>query len=670
MYRYRHLYRGDVEGLDAIDARALCGKVVMLDPGHGGRFHGAVGPGGLREKDVNLEIAKILQGLLKSHGARVILSRERDTELSPILKEDLKKRVDISNENNADLFISLHHNADLIGSQTNRIETYYAMEGMPSSIDLARCIHLHLVKNLGIKENRLIPGNFRVLRGNNAVSVLLEPSYISNEYVEWRLRDPDARRLEAKAIFLGVVDYLSRGMPMIEVLSPERRISHPYPRVTLRLKDGPLGEGIDPLSIRMRLNGEEVDFHYDDRSGLLTYIPSSPFPNGSYLLEAWVRNYRGNASKVLRYRFVVDCPPSTITFHPSIEHLPSLEKGPFALEVSIYDEYNNRIADGRRVEISSKDAIVTPSILETVDGKVITYIERLKEKVTIHVRCGDAKGRFEWATKPLKEKIVILNVRDAITRKGISKANLSMGERKVWFNRDGYLLLKDPPQEATITARGYVPKKIKMDLEKGEILKRDLYLLPIFGGLLHGRRIAVDPQHGGIIPGASNRFGLEEKEVNLEVANYLFKYLKASGAIPILTRTKDEGPSDLERLMKIEASSPEILIIIGHGEEGGTYVSHYPGSKKGRSLALCINRYLNGRVSLTTRYLVTHSSMPAVYVHPSSIMDLEGTLPYDRMRLDAYRIFAGVVDYFLKAEDKKGLLDVEGRVVDAAMSSY
>jgi hypothetical protein len=311
------------------------------------------------------------------------------------------------------------------------------------------------------------------------------------------------------------------------------------------------------------------------------------------------------------------------------------------------------------VKIFSKDALIVPSLLKTEDGKVITYIEEpLKEEIIIHAECEGAKGIFKWRKKNLEEKVAILNIKDAISGKKIDQARLFMGEKKLNFNRDGYLLVKSPNRKALILARGYIPEKIEFNFRNQRILNKEIFLTPVFGGILHGKIIAIDPEHKDIASGGV----MEEKSVNFEVANYLFKYLSVSGAKPILTRKEDERPSNLERLRKIEASSPEILIIIGYGGEEGVYVSHYPGSVKGCALALSINRYLNGKVSITREYLVSHSSMPAVYVHP--IMEFEEIPPPNRMMLDAYKIFTGIVEYFLKARGEKHLWEVVGVVTD------
>jgi len=80
-------------------------RLVVIDPGHGGWQFGAVGPGGLREKDLVLDIALKLGAQLRLAGMRVVYTREKDVFLS------LAERAEIANRAKADLFVSLHANS-------------------------------------------------------------------------------------------------------------------------------------------------------------------------------------------------------------------------------------------------------------------------------------------------------------------------------------------------------------------------------------------------------------------------------------------------------------------------------------------------------------------------------------------------------------------------------
>jgi N-acetylmuramoyl-L-alanine amidase len=214
---------------------------LVIDPGHGGEDPGAIGPKGLKEKDVVLKIAQKVQAkVLKELGWKVIMTRKEDVFLP------LEERTAIANTNGGDLFLSIHANA----SRNNRvhgIETYFlnyttdkdalrlaAKESgvAPEKISDLQLILYDLmlnakgnessqlaeyiqeamigklqkrysrVKNLGVKQ-----GPFVVLFGAKMPSILLEVSFISNSMEERRLRDEKYLDDMANSIMEGLKKY-------------------------------------------------------------------------------------------------------------------------------------------------------------------------------------------------------------------------------------------------------------------------------------------------------------------------------------------------------------------------------------------------------------------------------------------------------------------------------
>ncbi len=105
-------------------------KTVVIDAGHGGKDAGAIGPTGLMEKTVTLDIAKRLREILKSQGIRVVLTRDKDEFAS------LQRRVVLANSSNADLFLSIHCNS-AFSSKAQGFESYFLS---PATDDLARAV--------------------------------------------------------------------------------------------------------------------------------------------------------------------------------------------------------------------------------------------------------------------------------------------------------------------------------------------------------------------------------------------------------------------------------------------------------------------------------------------------------------------------------------------------
>src|SRR5262245_39954007 len=94
-------YEARIDSLDAVDPAPLAGRRIVLDPGHGGFFRGAVGVNGLTEAAVNLAVALELAPLLEQHGAKVLLTRREDrdflTRADSSLRADLTERVRMAN---------------------------------------------------------------------------------------------------------------------------------------------------------------------------------------------------------------------------------------------------------------------------------------------------------------------------------------------------------------------------------------------------------------------------------------------------------------------------------------------------------------------------------------------------------------------------------------------
>ncbi len=179
----------------------LAGKIIILDPGHGGSDPGAVGARGLKEKDVNLDIAKRVYRLLKENtGAQVYLTRDTDRFIS------LAERSSLANRLDGDIFISIHINAAENGRERG-IETYAHHNAGREAWALAWYLQEQLVKELVLQNRGLKAGNFHVIRETRMDSVLLEIGFISDAAEEALLAKASTRERAAQAIFAGILAY-------------------------------------------------------------------------------------------------------------------------------------------------------------------------------------------------------------------------------------------------------------------------------------------------------------------------------------------------------------------------------------------------------------------------------------------------------------------------------
>ncbi len=186
--------------------------VIVLDPGHGGSDPGAIGPGGTREKDVNLKIALAASAWLQKQGVQVVLTRVDDYDVS------LQNRCDIANQAGAACFVSIHCNA-ATDPDAQGAETYYH-DDSEEGRKLAQCLQENVtalgLPGRGAKSDfNLHQSGLYVLRNTVMPAALVEVAFISNPDEEAWLNDPANQDAAGKAIAKGVCAYL--GIPFAEI---------------------------------------------------------------------------------------------------------------------------------------------------------------------------------------------------------------------------------------------------------------------------------------------------------------------------------------------------------------------------------------------------------------------------------------------------------------------
>lgn len=180
----------------------LRGLTVVVDPGHGGADRFTMGPTGLTEADANLAIARPLAELLERRGARVLMTRMTDTTVS------LVQRTDLAENEDADLFISVHNNAFPDGVnpwENNGTSVYYTH---PRAAELAWAVHRELLGELGLRDIGVGRADLHVTRMTWAPSILTETMFMMIPEQEAALRDPDVQRRIAVAHLRGIMRWL------------------------------------------------------------------------------------------------------------------------------------------------------------------------------------------------------------------------------------------------------------------------------------------------------------------------------------------------------------------------------------------------------------------------------------------------------------------------------
>ncbi|PGT81222.1 MULTISPECIES: N-acetylmuramoyl-L-alanine amidase CwlD [Bacillaceae] len=193
----------------------LTGKVIYIDPGHGGPDGGAVGSDTL-EKDISLSISLIIRDYLQEQGALVLLTREEDVDLadedtsgySRRKAEDLKKRVKIINESEADLFLSIHLNA-IPSAKWSGAQTFYSGRYIENE-NIAKYIQDELRRNLENTERVAKPiDGVYLLKNLEKPGALVEVGFLSNPQEEKLLQTKSYQDKVAASIYNGVLRYFS-----------------------------------------------------------------------------------------------------------------------------------------------------------------------------------------------------------------------------------------------------------------------------------------------------------------------------------------------------------------------------------------------------------------------------------------------------------------------------
>lgn len=192
-------------------------KVIAIDAGHGGIDPGAIGKQGVKEDEVNLQIALKLRKLIEENGGVVILTRNDGeglyTEESRTIRdkknEDLRNRRIEVNKSQPDVLLSIHLNS-FPQSQYYGAQTFYKA-GCEKSKNLAFIIQEEL-KNVLDKNNKRVPqsrDNVYIIRESEAPAVLIECGFLSNPQEEMKLNDPKYQEKIAWGIYIGVMRYFN-----------------------------------------------------------------------------------------------------------------------------------------------------------------------------------------------------------------------------------------------------------------------------------------------------------------------------------------------------------------------------------------------------------------------------------------------------------------------------
>ncbi len=547
-------------------AQFIKGTKFFIDPGHGGDDRRNKGPKGEAiEADLNLRVSLTLKKYLESAGAKVTLTRDKDSTI-PLIE-----RSKLSNESGSDIFISVHHNA--LGNDdhiTNYTSTWYhAYEGHKDynacNHDLAKYIQRDLAYVMGnngslgsfdgtMSDYTVYPNSgFSVLRNAMIPAVLIEGSFFSSYYEEQRLIIPEFNDIQAWGIFRGIGKYMKSGIPKLEMITGNL-FDDPKPELKIRvLSNNP----INKKNIDVMIDRKEAPCNYDAKSGIISIRPDSQLTNGNHLLDVIVVNKNGNHSFPFKKNIIIAPKAASMKLEIFPKVIPPDQKAISVVTVKVLDKGNNPVADSAMVNFKISAGIIEP-VGYTLNGLASVYIHAAEEEIfgVVEASCDgitvyDTIKFVKSGSKYITGKILDYEGK-VLPNCGIILPN---PEEETFLlpnytvtDRNGIFIIPMVNSDSlrlAVLRDGYYGKEVSLVLKK-DVTVENTRLKKVCAGILFDKNIVIDPRYGGIEKGEV--FGnLTSSKLNLEIAGYLFKLLKAAGANVLLVRDEDKYISEEDR---------------------------------------------------------------------------------------------------------------------------
>ena len=654
-------------------ARYLNGYKICLDPGHGGQGHipdYKRGPTGLREAEINLKVAFYLRELLERAEAIVILTRKDDTYVS------LAKRSQISNENNADFFLSIHHNGLDNNPEVNYTSTWYhgdADESRPS-LDLARYIQqgvsdaLRLEKSpsTGLYSDKLVVASgFGVLRLTECPAVVCEASFYTNPDEEARLREDDYLKNEAYGYFLGIARYIEAGFPRGDLITPAHKsvIQTKTPMILLQVHDGIHERGawilkrqqIFSNAIQVKINDVLFPFQYDRETDIITVQIENPLSNGIQYVQTEIVNYYGNHSLPNPQQFKVAPPAANIELQAWTDTIPFDGRSYVGIDVTAKDNDGLPIADGERINAQTTLGTLSNKTGLTFGGRTAFYLIAPKKQGTaiIQVSYGKARNSYRINFSDVSFGIIQGQVINASSDSPIPQVNLEINpETKAQTDTEGHYFIKIQPDlqdelDSTIhlSKVGYYPAKQRIQVRPNKATVVNQQLNAIADGVFAETLLVLDTK--------------TDKAKTLQLINTLKQMLELAGAKVYDLQPLGKNQSTKNRIENVNKIRDEgFYLQINHSQfvngQQMVIAAHNRGNQDTETFQKRILEQFNKNLYETPITTIQDRETPIIQQTNKMAMTLEIRSldhPNSSVIQEAKAIFVGIWSY-LKQETK------------------
>ncbi|ACR80677.1 MULTISPECIES: N-acetylmuramoyl-L-alanine amidase [Kosmotoga] len=401
-------------------------KIIVIDPGHGGTERGAIATH-IDEATINLKVGLMLREMLEEEGAIVVMTRTRDTTVS------LKRRAEIANIVQGDLFVSIHHNYMETSPEADFSIVYYSTLSGDYARNLADYLIDSFEKYVGTKGNPG-PGDVYLMRTVKIPAVLGEPCLMSNaEREKWLMNEENLRK-EALAYRDAIIKLFSQKIPKLTIDTAEE-ISNEFAVAS----DIPLTE------ISGFLNSTPLERVIDENGLSVKFIVPENIAPGRYELVVYAVSKEGIRSKMYRKSIIYSPRASEIWVRVLPTVAPAVVGSYFRVEYAVY-------AGKHRLESIPK--IISSNDFISVRNGYIFVPYMGKDKVTLTLSSGSITKELT-VTFSGKQNVEVIQVYSEDGK----LLDLIQSSGKVIIEKPGYEpleyipQLKDPVNFATVTLK-------------------------------------------------------------------------------------------------------------------------------------------------------------------------------------------------------------------------
>ncbi len=542
---------------------------ILLDAGHGEHDLGAVGPTGLKEKDVNLQVVLALGRRLAHAGLEVRYTREDDRFLP--LDERARRAREV------DLFLSIHHNATAQGRPpVNQMEVYLP----PVADGPAWVLGQLLLDTFRVDASWPFPpvpdpwpSTYRVLRSESLVGALTEAAYLSDPEGETFLRSRRNLELEAELLYRGILRFLEcypRGIPRIRGVRRTER----SPDLLFVDFQGPMA----PASLHARWGDHGLPLLNVEGKTAVFAIPED-LPAGEHALVIRGFTPEGYPALPFQTRFRVERPVNSFQAlaYPLHRGLPSL------LELFFRDHRGAPVSGGKSIQLKLRGGQILQAdatLREDGTAQAVIQLERDRAEVVFQVK--DVEEEFEGMVRLERRergKHVVGRLLDAQTGDPIEKGWIRSGRSSTRSVVGGWFFLPVQPREdgvkLQLRVKGYRPAELGLPLEDLSRVQT-LSLQPVLEGVFHGWRLWLE-----VLPPAF-----------LPAARLLCVWLRDAGAeVRMIPDERAYTPASPDRVLRQIRWQPDGTLVLDQGDEA--LMGVYPRSDISRAWAEELARRLN-----------------------------------------------------------------------------